>query len=613
MSVGVSNITPRDYQKEAYRACAESIKSYSGPFFVDASVGAGKTVIMAMIAARAESMGLSVMILARRGELVEQNSATLWQCGIKNSIYSASVGSKSKTYPVIVGTEGTVARAIDSDLKNFSADICIIDESHEVNFEDHETQYMQIIAALKERNPRLRIIGMTGSPYRGSKTVLGEFWRECVYKISTEKLVNMGFLVPTFFGFEQQKNAGYDLAEFKTQDNDTHKDFTSKELLAMQRKITKDETVTQSIVREVVALTKDRNGVMITGAGKKHLEQIAGCLEVGSWAIITESTGSRERSTKLKAIRDGKIKFLLQVGCLTTGFDAPIIDTSVIMRKIGSLTLLVQLLGRGMRLLKPEQIERGITKNDHLVLDYSDTMLEMAEKYHNPILEEAQKSKAREIGDLKQCPACGAENSPHAQRCTGMGEPSGTTVGDVVNFSIDGRCEFFWTERKCPECNTSNAANARECRKCGYQIFNPDANLRGKHYQDNDWREVVKMCMKVTRGGDGVLIEYFIIDAEPPENSKKVDVRGQQCVVATEVFFPARKEKWMRAAWSKFVTQHLHRSWYHRAKGKKAPEIVKMAAIFDTPTHITHRVRDDKKSIIHRKKFLSGREEETTC
>ena len=183
------DMTPRDYQAECYVESTKAIRAYSGPFFVEASVGAGKTLKMAMIAARAQQVGMEVWILARRGELVEQNSETLWECGVKNSIYSASCNAKSTHYPVLVGSEGTVARAMHKELKDNKPAILLIDECHEVDFNKEDCQYMQIISELQRRNSKLRIIGMTGSPYRGSEDILGDFWKSCVYRIRTPELM----------------------------------------------------------------------------------------------------------------------------------------------------------------------------------------------------------------------------------------------------------------------------------------------------------------------------------------------------------------------------------------------------------------------------------------
>lgn len=606
-------IKPRDYQIDAYNKCAEMIRKYEAPFFVEASVGAGKTIIMGMIAARAQETNMPVLILARRGELVDQNSETLWECGVKNSIFSASVGPKSTHYPIIVGSEGTVARALHAELKDFAPMILMIDENHEVDFTSEDSQYMRIINTLQKRNPKMRTIGMTGSPYRGTKDIIGEFWRSSAYQIKTQQLVDEGYLVPTFFGYESQQVGGYDLGEFHVPDSDTHADFTQKEMLAMQRKITKDSTTTEKIMAEVVALTADRLKVMITGAGKKHLEQIADCLPEGSFIIITDSTGSRERRDNLKkaAQHDSPIKYILQIGCLTTGYDNPLISTSVIMRKIGSLTLLVQLLGRGMRLLKQKHIDEGIVKTDHLVLDYSDTMAEMAEKYENPILEQAQIDKSKKEHDLITCPVCSTLNSRHARRC--INKPAsldGIVQADVngrKNYDLDGRCEWFWSSRDCPQCKTPNDTTARECRSCKGQLIDPNANLKGQHYTDDDFRDVVKMTMRLTKSGDGIVVDYLIRD-QAGDNDKVAEHNGEQLVKATEILFPQRKERWARGPWFDFIKKHLHKTWHSRVAGKPASVVVKQAAVFDTPTMITHRRKPDGKSIIHRKRFISGRE-----
>lgn len=603
------NITPRDYQIDAYQLCAEAIRQYTGPFYVEASVGAGKTIIMAMISARAQEANLPVLVLARRGELVEQNSETLWDCGVKNSIFSASVGPKSTNYPVIVGSEGTVARALDNELAEYAPMIILLDECHEFGYDNHECQYMQIIMEMLRRNPKCRIVGMTGSPYRGSEDITGEFWQRGIYRIRTPELVERGYLVPTFFGYDLQQQTGYDLHEWQTPEHDTHSDYSSKELQAMQRKITKDSSVTDQIMAEVVSITANRNAAMITGAGQKHLEQIAACLPPDSYIIITDKTGSRERREGLKAVDRGEKKYILQIGCLTTGYDEPLIDTSVIMRKIGSLTLLVQLLGRGMRLLKPKHAEAGITKSDHLVLDYSDTMAEMAEKYHNPILEKAQLDRSRKEHDLITCPACNTLNSKFARRCINKPETTQPScdVGGRKNYSIDGRCEWFWQSRDCPGCKTPNDTTAMECRQCKQVLIDPNANLQGKHYTDDDFREVLAMNMRTTKSGDGLVVDY-LIRAEPGEHDKTTEHHGETVVVATEILHPNRPERWAKGPWFAFLKAHLHKSWHPRVIGKPAPVIVKQKAIFGVPCAITHRTRQDGKSIIHRKRFLSGKE-----
>jgi superfamily II DNA or RNA helicase len=106
-------INPRDYQIQAYIAASDHIRKYVGPAFIEASVGAGKTIMIGMIAKRCQDVGMSCLVLARQGELIDQTSTEMWNMEVKNSIYSASLNSKSLTFSVVAGTEGTVARALD--------------------------------------------------------------------------------------------------------------------------------------------------------------------------------------------------------------------------------------------------------------------------------------------------------------------------------------------------------------------------------------------------------------------------------------------------------------------------------------------------------------------
>ena len=104
---------PRDYQLPIIESIINHCrKPNNDPAFVDISVGGGKTAIYAFIADHVAKKGGKVLVLARQGELVEQNSNFAWKAGVDNSVYSASLKRKSMYYNTIYGTEGTIARQI---------------------------------------------------------------------------------------------------------------------------------------------------------------------------------------------------------------------------------------------------------------------------------------------------------------------------------------------------------------------------------------------------------------------------------------------------------------------------------------------------------------------
>jgi superfamily II DNA or RNA helicase len=616
MIPNTKDIEPRDYQKDAYLAIKNAIGDYRGAFFIEASVGAGKTIIMGMVLARIQELKRRALVLARAGELVEQNAETFSACGVFNSIYSASLGIKSTHRAVVVGTEGTIANALKAgaELEKFSVDFLIIDECHEVNYSEESSQYMQIISALIERNPNLKIIGLTGTPYRGADSIIGEFWQSCVYRINSDFLVGKGFLVPDVFGLGDDSGIKYDLKKWAIEAEGGRDDYTKAQLEEMDDFICESEELTRDIVAKILHHTEHRNVTLITGAGLRHLKQVAKYLPVDSWGIVTSeicltSAGEAKRGDILKAAYTGKIKNLLQVGCLITGVDIPLIDTSVIMRKIASLRILVQLLGRGKRLLKPSQEAAGFIKSDHLILDYTQTLDEMHELYSNPILENAafSKSEKRE-GELITCPACATLNTKSARRCRGVGE-IGVLMPqrNIKNFSIDGRCEFFWDFVECKKCGTPNDKMARQCRSCEAVLIDPAANLSGKHYTDNDWREVKEMFVRATNNGQGLIVDY-VLAGEAQEGAKTTNYFNSKLETATELLWPEKREKWAMALFRKWLADHVPQGWRATLVSASAGKIVKQRAMIDTPALITHRLNKDGRSVISRKQFLSGRE-----
>lgn len=598
MIIGKASL--RDYQIEAHEATIENIrkmfreyKEYCGiikpkPFIVTASVGAGKSILIGALASHVQSVGWKMMVISRQGEIIDQNSDALWLCDVKNSIYSASIGRKSTHYPVVCGTEGTIANDLMSKFVDWVPDVIAIDECHMLNVTDicsdqPSTQYSQIIRHFQRLNPRLVVVGYTGSPYRGVKSIIGDFWSESVYNISTAKLVDLGFLVPTVFGWPDE-NEQYHMEEFDSFDGIGCSDFSAEQLARMAKIATADRTLTQRIIMRVIELTRERNGVLITCASKRHCEQAAEFLPDGSWAIITDDTGYKTRKKVLTDAKNGKIKYLLQIGCLTTGFDAPIIDSSVLLRRIGSLTLLVQLLGRGMRILKPEQVESGIHKVDHLVLDYSGTMDAMGHLYADPVLDSAALDKAKKDNeDLIECPKCATLNAPMARRCMGRDSQSS-----------DGRCEFFFSSKSCPHCGTENDQAAQVCRNqaCRKELIDPNAKLSGTHYRDTDWKRCTGMNMVPTKNG-GVAVTYFYQEEDGSH--------GKACLFFSPFASDGAKRIWQQ----QFVYRHIS-DWSFRGRAmamKSAEDICKMKAMFAVPEAITHRKSEKGKDVVHGMKF----------
>lgn len=612
-----------EYQVPIHELTIKHCRESSDPAYVSASVGAGKTLNIAFMCKHVVSKGGKVLVLARQGELIQQNSDDAWAIGVKNSIFSASLNKKSTTFDCVMGTEGTVSNHLLDVFTNWVPDCILIDENHMVAWQDtlkcieameeqkevinrvlngdayteefdqifynqEYTQYAKIIAHFKRLRPKLRIIGYTGSPYRGVESIKGQFWKKMIYEIGTMQLISLGFLVPPIFGFGDDEHH-YDLSEFKLQKEEGAQDFTTKELAAMGRKLTKDVTMTQAIMEQVKAVAANRNGVMITCASKKHCQQVADCLPDGTWCIITDDTTTKSRIDNLRKIKSGELKYVIQIGCLTTGFNAPTLDTSVILRKIGSLTLLIQLIGRVLRQLKPEQEKAGFVKNNALVLDYTDTLECMGDIYDDPIIQQAMLSHKKKNENMIPCPSCETMNSMFARRCVGVDH-------------VGNRCEHFFVFKTCEKCGAKNDTSARECRSCNSVLVDPNTKLTHKAYTDADFKQVKEVAVYAAKNNQSLInIEYhlntthFVDGVERPE-------------VAKEMIWHNPQEPWKRGGFYKWLEQHCplpdQKSKVIKSAGNMAAaDMIRRVA--DWPYEITHRINDKGFSVINRKKFTS--------
>lgn len=636
--VGSTPYEPYSYQWATHNETGKHINDYPGPFVVKAAVSAGKTTLISLLARRARKIKWDMMVLSRQGEIVEQDAAEMLNFGVDNSIFCASLNRKSTFYPVIVGSEMTVVNALTKRLKDFTPRILAIDECHHVDVDDlvdsEETMtekkgrafhpedtlekmiaagrkgYTLIIRELQRRclakfGKPLVIIGYTGTDYRGIQPIVNTdmstpgFWRKIIVDISTEYLVDFGAVVPTDFGTIDEEMT-YDLTGFESDGNDGAGDFSDAQLSDMQKAILSQGSMTQKIMLDVVEKTKSRNCVLVTCAGVKHCQEAAAALPPGiTYGIVTEKTTKADRRRMLKEAYDGKMKFIFQVGCLTTGVNIPPWDTIVILRRIGSLTLITQLIGRGMRKLKDYHVNLGIVKINNLVLDYAGAMDCLAELYFSPMLEQYQYVKDVRDHSFKHCPDCGYQNGEHARRCANMIEaPDGNEY----------RCEYFWTSRVCEDvhgdrgeliqqgCGVENDIVARFCRGCGGRLLDPNKQLDRKNYTQDDFVNVRGFFIEPTRDGAGLA---FCYDIGNP---------GEATFRAWEIFWPGSTNPGARIHWrnngiNKHVLDPKERRNLSGIRDAKA--LMAHVQKFMAPVKVTHRkVENGKKDVITRKVFV---------
>ena len=369
--------------------------------------GGGKTRVMAEVIRKSfeGNHDCKGMILSHVKELLEQSENTCKGYAIATGLPVQSIGifsasmKRKEIKPLTIAGIQSVYRKADS----FGVlDFVMIDECHLIS-QNKETMYRKFLSCLKIRNPRLKVIGLTATPYRlQSGIIFGEnkTFDDCCYAIGVKDLITDGYLSPliTFASDSPDlKNVRIRAGEFL--DTDLNKVLETEELV-------------QSGVNDAIKKAKDRSSVLVFGTSVRHAEMILDELKKQnqSCSLITGETPLEIRDFTINSFRENKIKWLVNVAVLTTGFDAPNIDCVVVMKPTMSKGLWYQMVGRGFRLNQGKQ--------NCLVLDYGDNALR-----HGCIDQIEVSAKGIEIpsAKVKKCPACKLVYKIHIPICPSCG------------------------------------------------------------------------------------------------------------------------------------------------------------------------------------------------
>lgn len=502
----IAPLTLRPYQAEAVAAAEKHMATATEPFLIEAVTGAGKSLIIAELARRIhERSGKRVLCLAPSAELVTQNRAKFLLTGNPASMYSASAGGKDMRHPVVFGSPLTVLNNVEAFKDGFA--LVVIDECQGVN-----PTLRAIIAAMKEGNPYLRVIGLTATPYRlGSGYIYrtgpdgkahpddrarDPYFTHCVYRVQARDLIAQGYLTPPRIGVvgDHYDTGGMVLmpnGKFRQADVDAAYHGHGR--------------LTAAIVADVVARSANRRGVMLFAATVEHAQEVLASLPPGLSAIVTGETPARERASILKRFLAQELKYLVNVAVLTTGFDAPHVDVIAILRKTESVGLLQQIVGRGLRLYPG--------KTDALILDYTTNIEDHCPDgdIFDPKIRAVPGKEAGKPVDIT-CPDCGAINEfslrpdmldvPYDDngyaldgrgvRIAAPDEGGRKKDGMPVHFGRrcfgqlpqgDGtfdRCSYRWAGRECVVCGADNDIAARRCHSCRAEIIDPNERLRAE-------------------------------------------------------------------------------------------------------------------------------------
>lgn len=478
----------RDYQQDAVNSAIDWIKKNSEPGLLSLSGGAGKSLICSEIARVVYRMtGKRILVLVPNQDLLIQNGEKMQMTGEEFSYYSASV-SKSLRHHIILATEGTFKSIAKERGSDFT--LVIVDEADRVT-----PTFKKIIEDMREGNPLLRVIGMTGTPFRSltgyiyeldlnnkiTQEAVDPYYKKLLYQVSCDELIEQGHLTPVQIGLSSES---YDTSSIKL----SGEDFTDAEL----KKTFEEKTVTQKIVSDFVGKTiNDPFGVIVFCATVKHAKEVFDLLPEGQAVLLHGGLSNAERKQAIHLYKTQQVKYLVNRDIASVGFDAPWSGHCVLMRSVGSNRLAQQMFWRIVRLHEGKEIAT--------IHDYGnniENLFDGSSEIFKPQIKAYGSKPSIKISVM--CEYCGTDQEFSKRSGFDEYDPFGYALdlaGDRLEGNIPAhygrrctgvtplgknkfvRCDYYWTCKECPVCQHKNDIAARECESCGLVLIDPESKL----------------------------------------------------------------------------------------------------------------------------------------
>lgn len=340
----------RDYQQAAVDKMIAD-KDVPGNSVLCLGTAAGKSHV---IAEYANKVNTPVLILCPNKEILAQNKEKLLPLVDKGDVgmYSASMNEKT----IKKFTFASIG-SIYKKPQLFSAfGTIIVDECHNVRPDQPLSMYMKFF----DYHNFPKTFGLSATPYVnvtrtefvGSEdgfriwdttTTLqiisrmsSPFWSRIIFNYDAKKLKENWYTAPVEYIENNIINPDY----IRTNYNGVEFD---QDAFARKMSIYEDKIVWQC--KDVLS---KHQSVLVFCANVEQATTLSS--KVMTSAVLSAKTPTKLRTEIINKFKNGEIKMLFNVQCLTTGFDAPRIDAIICVRPTKSIGLYQQFIGRGVRI-----------------------------------------------------------------------------------------------------------------------------------------------------------------------------------------------------------------------------------------------------------------------
>ena len=403
-----------------------------------APTGSGKTIMLSAVTGRVlTEPDAKACILAHRTELTGQNRAKFSRVNPTLTTSVVDANEKSWAGHATFAMVQTLSRK--ANLEQIpTLDLLVIDEAHHAT----SPSYRAVIERAQQKNPKLLLAGLTATPNRGDGTGLREVFSNVADQITLGEMIAAGHLVPprTFV-------IDVGAQEALSQVRRTAIDFDMDAVAAILNKT----LVTESVIANWKDKAPGRKTIVFCST-VAHADAVTQAFNAAgiSARLIHGELPDAERKAHLAAYEQGDALVLVNVAVLTEGYDYTPTSCVVLLRPSSYKSTLIQMVGRGLRTVDPEEFP-GVIKTDCVVLDFGTATL-----MHGSLEQEVNLDGELHNGEAptKDCPECDAVVPLSVMECPLCGHLWERETRDLdvlsgfVMSEIDllSRSNFLWCD-----------------------------------------------------------------------------------------------------------------------------------------------------------------------
>lgn len=320
----------RPYQIEAKNAVLSEWQDGRDRTLLVLPTGTGKTIVFSAVIADRVAAGDRVLVLAHRGELLEQATDKLQKStGLMCAVEKAEESCMGSWFRVVVGSVQTLMRP--QRLNQFPEDYfgtIVIDEAHHCLSDS----YQRVL----EHFPDAHVLGVTATPDRSDMKNLGQYFDSLAYEYTLPKAIREGYLspikaltVPLKLDISQ---VGVAAGDYKAGDLGTALEPYLEQIAYNMKNYCRGRRTV--VFLPLVATSQKFRDILIQNGFK--------AAEVNG--------NSEDRAEVLRDFAAGKYDVLCNSMLLTEGWDCPAVDCIIVLRPTKSRSLYCQMVGRGTRL-----------------------------------------------------------------------------------------------------------------------------------------------------------------------------------------------------------------------------------------------------------------------